>query len=251
MRPFESWRHKMTRERLEDFSALKNYLNDYKIDKNIKDKLFLSDLKSIHKAYFSLLTWSGEMSFGEEVIKYKNKELPSEIIEIIFEVYSDIGSSIFNWTYGGYKTSRVMLRSAIENFVRAISAIEESKQLQEKNVYQLFDCATALNIFSSSEIVIASFQQLHFDYKELCLDVHTALPENMERISSLSDLPKFEIEKSKKCSGIICRVTKNFLILLSLIFSNFFHRMHHRNKENILISIPKKVKPLVNGLHAL
>ncbi|MBB5369872.1 MULTISPECIES: hypothetical protein [unclassified Janthinobacterium] len=241
----------MTRERLEDFSLLKDYLKKYNIQDNIKNKLFLENLKAIHKSYFSLLTWSGEIKFSEGLFKYKSIEISKEINELILESFSDIGSSIFNWTYGGYKTSRVMLRSAIENFIRAISGIEKKEQLQEKNIYSLFDGAATLIIFKSSEEVKASFKQLHSDYKELCRDVHSALPENMEKISTLSDLPKFDAEKSKKCCEIICRVTKNILILLCLIFFNFFHSMHHRNKENILISLPKKIKPFINGMNEI
>ena len=136
-----------------------------------------------------------------------------------------------------------MLRVAIENFVRSISSIENKDQLTEKNVYKLFDHASPQNIFSGNLIVKKCYETLHSDYKILCEDAHTAALQNMAHITSLADLPTFDENKSEETTKIFVRVARNITTMFCIIFNAFYHKMHHRNRENILNSLSRSVKP--------
>jgi len=131
----------MTRECSSDFKALKSYITEYKISGNLVDDRYLGSLKVMHKCYFSIITWHAEMTHRSNDLLRNETLCKDEILSRISEAVSDIGAAYFNWINGSYKTARVMLRVGIENFVRAISAIDDKSQLTEKNVYTLFDKA--------------------------------------------------------------------------------------------------------------
>jgi hypothetical protein len=238
----------MTRERQIDFLALNEYLCNYSIKATVHDKAYQSELKALHKCYFSLLTWNSEIVHGERKIIKESADIQEAFEARLCEAFSDLGSSIFNWVHGGYKASRIMARSAIENFVRCVAVLEDKSVLEEKNVYAVFDRAAFSKIFNESASSTELYKRLHSDYKVLCSDVHTASEDNMENITFLAEFPRFNAERSRKSAEIICRIFKTVISLLCLIFPNFFHQMHHKNKENILISIPRSLKPKVLGV---
>ncbi len=234
----------MTRECSQDFSMLKQYISEYSIVCNLEKESYLKSAKKMHKVYFSLVNWHVE--YQHKMIYFSNKYTSNQDILLrISESISDIGSSKFNWLNGSYKASRVMLRSSIENFIRAISAIDDEEQLVEKSVYALFDSASDSAIFNSSITINKSYKVLHSNYKELCKDTHTANSSNMEHITSLIDYPKYVEEKSNATGDVFISVVKNILAILCLFFNEFYHKMHHRNKENIINSLPRHCRPLV------
>lgn len=234
----------MTRECNQDFTSLKNYIADYSISCNLKQKDYVQHAKQMHKVYFSLLNWHVEYQHQIDFFtgEYTNN---NDILIRLSEAISDIGSSKFNWLNGSYKASRVMLRSAIENFVRAMSAIGDEEQLHETSVYALFDNAGGSRIFNSSNTVKSSYTTLHSKYKELCKDTHTASTENMESVTSLVDYPKYIEGKSKSTKELFLSVVKNILAILCIYFNKLYHKMHHRNKENIINSLPTAIRPNV------
>lgn len=228
--------------------ALRDYVDQYDISANLTENAFLESLKNMHKCYFSMITWNAEMVHSEADFLFVYPTCTKEIISRISEAVSDIGSSLFNWINGGYKASRIMLRAAIENFVRSVSALDDPTQLTEKNVYSLFEKADGLAVFNASKTVKDAFDQLHSDYKLLCQDTHTTTAVNMEHMTSLAGLPTFKKHKAENCRDIYVRVARNISCIFCLTFSACYHQMHHRNRENILNCLPRKMRPIVAGI---
>lgn len=237
----------MTRECKSDFTALRTYIDQYRISKNLGDNTYIESLKSMHKCYFSLITWNAEMEYRKDVFMLQYGNCTDEICYRLSETASDMGASIFNWINGSYKTSRVMLRVAIENFVRAVSAIDDKSQLVEKNVFSLFEKAESLPILNSKISVKNAYNQLRSDYKLLCEDTHTTTVNNMEQLSTLANLPVFKRKKAENTKDVYLRVAQNTNLILCMSFNEFYHAMHHRNKENILHSLKGSLKPLIIG----
>jgi len=235
----------MTRECKADFGALVEYINQYNISKNISNGAYIESLKQIHKCYFALVIWWAEIHHNEKKAFLKSTDCTDEIVHRLTESISDLGASLFNWINGSYKTSRVMLRVGIENFVRAISAIEDKAQLTESSIYILFEKARPLSIFNRTEEVNSAFDQIHSDYALLCEDIHTAAPNNMEQLSSLAGLPIFKKAKAEQSREVFVRIAKNLNFILCVTFNSQYHSMHHRNRENILHSMSPKYRPLV------
>lgn len=240
----------MTRECSTDFNKIIEYVDGYKISDNLTHTEYVQSLKRMHKCYFSAISWSAELQHeGEKFLsEYSNSN--EDIVFRLSETVSDLGSSFFNWINGNYKTSRVMLRVSIENFVRAISGLEAKSQLTEKSVYKVFDIASKQTIFNGAATFATKscYENLHNEYKVLCADAHTATVQNMERLTSLADFPAFQNEKSNGTADIYIRVSKNITSIFCIVFNEFFHSMHHRNRENILNGLSGDIKPVINVL---
>jgi len=237
----------MTRECRADFKGLTAYISEYGIDKNLKYDNYSNTLKKMHRVYFSTVTWNIEMIYNTDIFTQFFPNCNEESINRISETVSDFGSSLFNWMNGGYKVSRVMLRVGIENFIRGIGGIDDQSLFTETSVYALFDNAKKLPIFNTNETIKSAFSQLHSDYKLLCNDAHTAKKGNMEQLSTLSGLPVFKEKKAKDSSQVFIRILKQVTYIFCLIFSAFYHQLHHRSKENILYSVDRRIKPILAG----
>ena len=237
----------MTRECSADYKEIEKYIRNYNISSNLDNSKYTASLKLMHKCYFSVITWNSELKHRLDYFLQLYPTCNTEICNRISESVSDIGSSFFNWANGNYKASRVMLRVSIENYIRAISSMENKHQLTEKNVYHLFDIASDQKIFNSNNIPLVRriYDSLHSDYKTLCRDAHTATNQNMENLTSLADLPAFQLDKSECTAVIHQRISKSTTALFCILFNDFFHKMHHRNQENILNSINSNYKPII------
>lgn len=238
----------MTREIAADYLELETYVENYCLKNSLANPSFSAELKSIHKRYYSMLSWSSELNFNKSAFQKMYSNATTDISNRIIESVNDIGSAYFNWINGNYKTARVMLRVSIENFLRATSAIEDRTQLTEKSVYDLFDKAKNLNIIKGDKHVLGIFSLLRSTYKLLCKDVHSESLSGMGNISSLSHFPSYDTINSSSDSKLIIKVITEISTMFCLLFKSFFHSMYHRNKESILITIPKKYRPIIHGV---
>jgi hypothetical protein len=238
----------MTRESDTDFKALKTYIEEYSISESVSNAGYLKSLRPMHKTYFSAITWNAELNSKKMSFLGMYPTANNDIAERIAESTSDMGAAYFNWINGGYKPSRVMIRVAIENFVRAVSAIDDVNQLTENSVYVLFDRAKELNVFKANDLVKRCFTQLHADYKLLCADAHTSSAINMSQLSSLSGLPAFQSAKAASSSKIFVRTLNNMNSIFCIVFKEFYQSMHHRNRENVLNGVRRGDKPAIGGI---
>lgn len=234
----------MTRECTEDFKGIREYVDKYKISDNLRHPDYLQSLKVMHKVYFSAIAWSAELQHGAQHFFEGYPNSNEDIVFRLVEAVSDLGSSFFNWINGNYKASRVMLRVAIENFIRAVSGLENKLQIVEKSVYRVFDSASKTSLFDGTKhrFSLVCFNILRDAYKDLCADAHTATTQNMEKLNSLADFPAFNVNKAKATADIYIRVAKNVNSTFCIVFNTFFHQMHHRNKENILNGVVNESK---------
>ncbi|WP_133306358.1 hypothetical protein [Pseudomonas syringae] len=235
----------MSRECTTDFSALRSYVAAYSVTPNLAKNSYVESMKAMHKAYFSVVCWHAEVISSKDDIFASRSSFIDDVWLRISEAVSDLSSSLFNWINGSYKACRIMLRSSIENFVRAIAAIEQPGILKEKNVYKLFELSAKLQVFTAHSTIKCYFDQLHSDYKILCRDTHTASFENMEQITSLDGLPVYAKAKAVSAKDLYVRVSQGFTVMVCLLLNAEFHKMHHRNRENILNAVPKSIRPLI------
>lgn len=235
----------MSRECTADFSALSNYVAAYSVAPSLGKTSYIESLKSMHKVYFSVVCWHAEVMSSKDDISASRSSFTNDVWLRISEAVSDLSSSLFNWINGSYKACRIMLRSSIENFVRAIAAIEQPEIIREKNIYKLFESSAKLQIFTAHSTTRHYYDQLHSDYKVLCRDTHTASFENMEQITSLDGLPVYAKTKAVSAKDLYVRVSQSLTIIMCLLLNAEFHKMHHRNRENILNIVPKPIRPII------
>lgn len=235
----------MSRECTADFAALRNYIDAYSVAPNLTKGSYIESLKAMHKVYFSVVSWHAEILSSKDDIFASRPQFTDNVWLRISEAVSDLSSSLFNWINGSYKACRIMLRSSIENFVRAIAAMELPEIIKEKNVYKLFESSARLQIFTAHSTIKNNYDQLHSSYKVLCRDTHTASFENMDQITSLDGLPVYAKAKAVSAKDLYVKVSQSFTIIACLLLNAEFHKMHHRNRENILNIVPKSIRPII------
>ena len=236
----------MSREIPDDFANLITFLKGYNLTALGSNQPFIKILSQQHKKYFSYLTFVAELT---QLSKDKKLEpnLSQKQLDFITESCSDIGSTIFVMAHGAYKAARLSLRSSIETFNKGFNLDFITTLDEEKSVFAIFDKIKDLDFFKNDPTK-SLINSIHQDYKTLCEDAHTATRLNMQHITALKYFPTFDIDEANELSNLLMKLVSSYNSLLGIKFNSQFHRMHHRNKENITETIPKKLRPLIQGI---
>ena len=176
----------------EDADKLKQYFEDYSLKDIFFNAEFMSEFKKIHKKALGYLVIYSEMEKQNRTKKY----VDDRALFYFKESVSDVLQAVFAWVNGAYKASDLLLRSSIENFNKAIIGNVNADVYTEKSVYKIFDMAEHMVEY---KIMIGKerlFIVLHRVYSELCKSTHTATPDDMDHITALNLLPKYEKEKT-------------------------------------------------------
>lgn len=236
----------MSREIPDDFANLAGFFKGYNLTHLVSDPSFIRILSQQHKKYFSYLTFVAELT---HLSNDRNLEphISKKQIDFITESCSDVGSTIFIMSHGAYKAARLTLRSSIETFNKGFNLDLIANLDEEKSVFTIFDKIKDLDSFKNdpNKLIIDS---IHQDYKELCEDVHTATRLNMQHITALKYFPTFDIKEANELSNLLMRLVSSYNSLIAIKYNHHFHKMHHRNKENIIETIPRRLRPLIQGI---
>lgn len=237
----------MPREITEDLSKLVSFIKEYSLENLSSNVDFNRILSSIHKKYYSLLTCIAELNFlsNDESI-----DPPINDVQIAYltESSSDIGNAIFVMANGAYKPSKLMIRSSIETFMKGFCLDWYPTIVQEKSLYKMFDAIKILPFFQNVETK-KIFDNIHTNYGILCEDTHTARQINMQQVTALSYFPRFQKQDAEKVNKFITSLVQDYLYLLCAKYNTHYHKMHHRNKENIIDSISKNLRPHIIGIN--
>lgn len=235
----------MSRELSADFQELVEFIKKYNLDNIANDKKILPIISMFHKKYYALLALLMELNSKD---LRNNRFLGDDNCKnYLFESLSDLGNSLFLAINGGYKASKLMMRSSIETFIKGISVDSIPNIVTEKRVSLVFENASNLS-FLSSEHIQPCFNEMRIIYSELCKDTHTANIKNMQLISSLNYFPTQDLNKIKNIANIFISLTQIYIFIISMKFNNEFHQIHHLNKSNIIRSIKKSKRPAVLNL---
>ncbi|MCK8116327.1 hypothetical protein MTF68_02005 [Pseudoalteromonas sp. 2CM37A] len=232
----------MSRELSADLEQLVCFIKNYNLESLAEDKAILPIVSKIHKKYFSLLALLVELDSKD--IKNNGFSSNDDCKNYLFESLSDLGNSFFLTFNGGYKASRLMLRSSIETFVKGISVEKLPNITSEKRVSKIFEEASQISLFSN-EPLKSSFNLIKKQYSDLCEDTHTARKSNMQHISALNYFPTQDIASARKVSDIFVSLTQCYIFIISMKFNQEFHQIHHVNKSNIIKAIKRSNRPVV------
>lgn len=197
------------------------------------NKIFLSNLKQIHKKNFSLLIFISEFEKN-----YSNNE---KIINRIKETYSDIQIAMFLMTNGLYKQANMSLRSSIENFIKSISVNDIPAILIEKNMNVIFNKAKSLQYFQNTELK-KIFNDIHSSYGELCKFTHTATTLHMSQLNALKIIPNCNKNQLLFFTKTSNKLVSNILLIYISIYRHFLFSIYKENRNIILQSFSKSIK---------
>lgn len=184
----------MSRYTNEDANKLIDYFKEYELDEVFSNSAFVDEFKKVHKKALGYLVLFSEL---EKQNTSKNI-FDTQAIFYLKESVSDVLQSIFVWVNGAYKGADLLLRSSIENFNKAIIGNENPCVYTEKSVYKIFDMAEQIGMY---QIMIGNESMsvvLHRIYGELCKSTHTATTADMDHVTALNLLPKYERTKTQE-----------------------------------------------------
>lgn len=236
----------MSREIQNDFRTLKAFLDGYELSHLLNDESFIAFISKQHKKYFSYLTFIAEIQNYTDIPDFRNPILATQI-PFLKESCSDTGISFFSTFHGSYKSSKLLLRSSIETFLKGFFLDLITDLDQESSTYKLFRKIKALP-YCSNEPIKSIIDLIHDNYKVLCQDVHTATNLNMVNLSALNYFPSFDKDEAAKVSNFSLVLISSYLTLLSLKYNEQFHSFHFKNREIIIHSIPREYRPTINNI---
>jgi hypothetical protein len=236
----------MSREIAQDFQSFLSFFGNYKLPNLTANKDFVEVLSKQHKKYFSYLNCVGELTFLSQEGALTPPIHSSQIL-FITESCSDIGSALFVMTHGAYKASRMMLRSSIETFLKGFNLDALPDLDKDKSVYSIFDQVKALDFFKE-ELTKDLFDKIHLIYIELCRDTHTASENEMKQITALKYFPHFHIDEATSISTLLMNLSAYYTALICIKYSEYFHKMHHKSKENMIENIPREYRRAIHGI---
>lgn len=225
-----------------DFDGLTDFVKKYGLASLLTDSDFVGFLSSLHKKFYSYLVLIEELRLCVDVIT-KKPIVSKEQFEFLQESVSDCGQCLFLAMNGCYKGARLLLRSSIENFLKGIGLDEVPQIAIEKNVYQVFDDADLVKVFSTNNLKT----DLHSIYGCLCMDVHTADSKHMAGISALKFFPHFDKREAKKFSGVYIKLLPVYITALCLKYNNHYHSIDYKNKEVVSGGLMDEFKSAVYG----
>jgi len=229
----------MPREIPADLKDLLLFFEEYSLKSNIEDEGFLSTIKTVHKSYFSFLSFVYGMSFMND------GKIAPQIIDRMKESSSDLGTVIFLLANGAYKPANLMVRSAIENFMKSFAFMVDENSLTEKSVFNLNETAGRFAAFSEPDLKI-KFDELKGLYAVLCSHVHTATIQEMAHISALNTLPTYNNEKSSSLSKAVVKSVSAMIYIYIWVFRSEFFNLNEPHRDNILSIMTKSQRRLIH-----
>lgn len=235
----------MPRDIRDDFRLLDDFVKTYRIASTAADPEFTRLLSVQHKRYFTLLTIVAEMRHQQftplPLTTTENEGRNSVFMDHLIECSSDLGMALFIWLHGAYKGARLVLRSGIENFLRAVGVTEDVAIVHARTTHEVIEIATRHTFFQSSghRGLIGDLTDI---YAELCLDVHSATFDRMEHISALGYFPNFTTSGAAGFEALFRRVADAMASTLCLMYPGVFHGMHYKNRDIVVTTLSGPVR---------
>ena len=234
------------REINRDFIELEKFINEYKILNLATGSDFNEVLKRMHKRYFAFLALHHELLVDDGYIDNLPKE-QKEIFEFrIGEVLSELGTILFLSVHGCYKAAKLVMRSCIENFSKAVGCLVDIYIVNETSVYKVIETALSHKVFSETAIIEKNY--LNEKYSKLCEDVHTASVNNMQVIECIGNFPISDFGVFNLLGNSFIKLINVLTAILIKIEPNIFHRAHHSRKDLIALILSNEDKRIIHQL---
>lgn len=235
----------MSRLIQEDFCKLCDFIKSYRIEGIIVNEEAKTILSTYHKKYFAYLILIEELHQHINDTTFDNY-LSTPQYDFLQESCSDVGQAFFLLFHGCYKGAKLLLRSSIENYLKAIGMDENPKLPTTKSVYEVFDVTKTTKAFRGNKEKLHS--QLRDEYVNLCQDVHTADKMHMSSISALSHFPCILINEASAITKMVQRLVSIYVTIIALKYNQIYHLQNFNHKEICNKAIIKEFKKEVHNI---
>lgn len=229
-----------------DYEELVDFILNYKIPYSSSDTSFNSMLKKIHKRYYSFLSLHHEILNGGHFIETLSSPTKEIFKSRINEVLSELGTVFFLSLHGCYKAARLVMRSCLENFSKAVGCLLDINIVNETSVYKVMEIALSHPVFESNALIEKNF--LNEKYSALCADVHTASVNNMQNIACIGSFPVSSVEEFSIIAELYVKLINAITSVLIKIAPIVYHKAHHIHKDAISSILSNNDKRLIHQL---
>jgi hypothetical protein len=231
-----------------DFAELKTFVAEYSLAPRISNDDYLRLLSRLHKRYYAILVFLAELGASQRKIKSKFALENARISGLYLrEFISDLAAAFFDWLHGGYKPSRLSLRSSIENLIKALCIPTRPEIVRQRNVYEVFKIAAETPLLMTTQGKLL-FLRLRSTYAILCVDAHGGSIAHLAQIASFGYFPKFDKARAERLAKLYSDVARDGLSLLSLDSPDVLKKMHHENADVVTSILPTAVKRALHDL---
>ncbi|HED2373468.1 TPA: hypothetical protein R4216_002578 [Citrobacter freundii] len=234
------------RELNADYLELTRFISEYKIPYSESDSGFNIILKKMHKRYYSFLSLHHELSNSNYFLSTLSLQHDNVFKHRVNEVLSELGTIFFLSLHGCYKAAKLVMRSCIENFSKAIGSLLDINIVNETSVYRVIEIALSHPVFESNALLEKHFIQEK--YSMLCADVHTASLENMQHIECIGSFPVFSLDGFSVLAEIYVKLINSMASILIKIAPSIYHKAHHTHKDAISSILSVDDKRLIHQL---
>lgn len=228
----------MSREIEQDFAKVIQFYNEYTMMNTVAKDGIEKQLKCMHRKLYSYMMFLGEQesmgAFDETTLKYQK------------EVVSDLIMAFFCWSNGVYKPAKLLLRSSIENFVKAMVYVHCSDIVKIRNVYEVFETAGKQKPFSETYTNV-HFGNIHAKYADLCATVHGSM-DKLANIGGLIQFPCYDVAEANSIYDDYVTIVDAYLECVYYIYYEQIYRMHEFNRDLFLQGVQRKEKQKIYEL---
>ena len=228
----------MSREIEQDFEKVMQFYNNYSMSDITVQEGIEKQLKCMHRKLYSYMIFLGEQAnagtFDETTLAYQK------------EVVSDMIMAFFCWSNGIYKSAKLLLRSGIENFVKAIVYTYCPEIIQNKNVYEVFELAKKQSPFSDAYTAI-HFDNIHAKYADLCATVHGSM-DKLASIGGLIQFPCYDITEANHTYDDYVKIIDEYLSCVYYVYYEQVYKMHEFNRDLFLQGVQRREKQKIYEL---
>jgi len=212
-----------------DFSEFLEFARTLSLESVSDDSAKAAEIRRAHTQFLALLTMAGELlSESGSVKKEFFDSFNDPGVKYLSEVISDCSEFIMCVLLGLYRSAGGTLRSAIESYLKAFSANEQSLILRRTSVPDVFSDAGGVRFFSSGlgRKIIAELKAV---YGSLNAYVHTVSEDHMFGALAVGSFPRWS-NNTVELINIFIRVVRLFLYGIVAGRRDLYDRFDHRNK---------------------
>lgn len=237
----------MTRAAKRDYEGLLKFIQSYNLNSVVDDIKFQGELAFIHKKYYALLSIYSEFYHKGVCLGPNVNTRQKELFHVyLAEALSELGTSIFLWIHGGIKASKIVSRSSIENFIRAIALLDDLSVAEKKFSFEIFELAGSTRLASPN--LTSTFTYLRSQYSKLSAYVHTSEDVARKSLVVLGFFPNSPEESQREqAAKELSDLANHYLEALVVLFSGFIGKMHYTNRDIVFDALKKsfikKIEP--------
>lgn len=236
------------REVAADYKELVDFILDYKIPYSSSDVEFNSVLKRMHKRYYSFLSLHNEILSGRNFLSKLSPQTGEIFKDRINEVLSELGTMFFLSLHGCYKAAKLVMRSCIENFSKAIGCLLDINIVSETSVYKVIEVALSHPVFEKNALREKDY--INEKYGTLCADVHTASVKNMQGIECIGSFPISSFDEFSMLAEAYIKLINTITSVLIKIAPAVYHKAHHTHRDAMSSILSGVDKRLIHKLEA-